>query len=113
MLTKSISLGSKILIIYCIFSALAIIPVTDAQANNSQRGNKWEASLKIVESNSTSIDGQNGSNIDLKSDFGWGLTLGYNLNPHILINFDFSSTTPSYNATSINDEGDTLKAATP
>ena len=109
MLTNSISLGSKILIICCVFGALAIIPITDAKANNSQRSDKWEASLKIVESNSTTIDGQNGSNIDLKSSFGWGLTLGYNLNPHVLINFDFFATSPSYNVTSINDGGDTYK----
>jgi opacity protein-like surface antigen len=46
----------------------------------------------------------------MKSDFGWGFTLGYNLNPHILFNFDFGSTTPSYAATLVDsDDGSIYK----
>ena len=77
---------------------------SEANANYTKRSDKWEASFKVLNNQSTSIDGQNGSNTSLKSDYGWGFTFGYNVNPHILVNFDFSSSTPSYEANLIDDE---------
>jgi len=83
---------------------LASVVSADANANYTKRSDKWEASFKILNTQSTDIGGEDESNIAMKSDFGWGFTLGYNLNPHILFNFDFSSTTPSYDATLVDAE---------
>jgi len=92
---------SKLVVLSCIVGFLVS---THANANYTKRSDKWEASFKILNTQSTDIDGQNGSQTSMKSDFGWGFTLGYNLNPHILLNFDFSASTPSYKATLVDSE---------
>jgi len=94
-------LMSKLVVLSCIVGFLVS---THANANYTKRSDKWEASFKILNTQSTDIDGQNGSQTSMKSDFGWGFTLGYNLNPHILLNFDFSASTPSYKATLVDSE---------
>ncbi|WP_246028800.1 porin family protein [Litorilituus sediminis] len=78
----------------------------DSLANYTKRDGRWEASFQLLNSLSADVDGKNGSQLDLDSDIGWGFTLGYNLNPHILLNFDFASVTPDYKATLIEDDGD-------
>jgi len=98
-------LMAKTVIFSSIIALLAITVSVDANANYTKRAEKWESSFKVLNNQSTTIDGQNGSNTAMKSDYGWGFTLGYNLNPHILFNFDFSSSTPSYEATLIDDDG--------
>ncbi|HBY84523.1 MAG TPA: hypothetical protein DEO86_01475 [Colwellia sp.] len=95
---------SKLMIISCVIGLLASTVSTDVNANYTKRSDKWEASFKILNNQSTSIDGQNGSELDMESDYGWGFTLGYNINPHVLVNFDFSSSTPSYEATLVDAE---------
>ncbi len=58
---------------------------------------------------STEVNGENESFAALDSDMGWGLTLGYNLNTHVLVNFQFTSTSPKYDATLIDeDSGDSF-----
>ncbi len=94
-------LMSKLVVLSCIVGFLVS---THANANYTKRSDKWEASFKILNTQSTDIDGQNGSQTSMKSDFGWGFTLGYNLNPHIFLNFDFSASTPSYKATLVDSE---------
>ncbi len=95
---------SKIILFSCIIGLLATTVSTDASANYTKRSGKMEASFKVLNNQATDINGQNGSEIATESDYGWGLTLGYNLNPHILFNFDFSSSTPSYKAKLIDDD---------
>lgn len=101
LMTKAVIFSSVIALLACTVS-------TDANANYTKRSDKWESSFKIVYSEDTTVDGKNGSSLDLESDYGWGFTLGYNVNPHILVNFDFSSTTPSYEATAVRDDGNTI-----
>ena len=97
---------SKLMVVSCVIGLLVGTVSTDANANYTKRTDKWEASFKLLNNQSTDIDGQNGAKTATESDFGWGFTLGYNLNPHILLNFDFSSSTPSYEATLIDDNGE-------
>ncbi len=94
------------MVVSCVIGLLVGTVSTDANANYTKRTDKWEASFKLLNNQSTDIDGQNGAKTATESDFGWGFTLGYNLNPHILLNFDFSSSTPSYEATLIDDNGE-------
>ena len=86
---------TKTIIFSTVIALLALTVSTDVNANYTKRSDKWEASFKVLHSLSTDIGGQDESNIAMKSYYGWGFTLGYNVNPHILVNFDFSSTTPS------------------
>jgi opacity protein-like surface antigen len=103
-------LMSKVMIVSCVVGLLASTLSTDASANYTKRSDNWEGSFKILNTQDSVIDGQNGTQIDLDSDYGWGFTLGYNVNPHILVNFDFSSSTPSYDATLVGKEtGDIYK----
>ncbi|TMM46077.1 outer membrane beta-barrel protein [Colwellia ponticola] len=102
-------LMSKLTVVSCAIGFLASTVSVDANANYTHRSDKWEASFKVLNSQSADINGQNDSTIAMKSDYGWGFTFGYNLNPHILINFDFSSTTPSYEATLVKDNGSEYK----
>lgn len=97
-------LMGKALIFSSIIALLAITVSADANANYTKRSDKWEASFKVLNNQSTTIDGQNGSSTAMESDYGWGFTLGYNVNPHILVNFDFSSSTPSYQAALIDSD---------
>lgn len=99
-------LMSKLMVASCVLALLAATVSTDASANYTKRSDKWEASFKVLNNQSSDIDGQNGSQTAMESDYGWGFTLGYNLNHHILFNFDFSSSTPSYDATLIDAEGE-------
>jgi len=95
---------SKAMILSCIVTLLAVTVSVDANANYTKRSDKWEASFKLLNNQSSDVDGNNGSKLSIDSDYGWGFTLGYNVNPHILVNFDFSSTTPNYQATAIDDD---------
>ncbi|WP_245942493.1 porin family protein [Candidatus Colwellia aromaticivorans] len=79
----------------------------DSQAKYTQRDGKWEASFITLNSLSSDISGENGSAVDIDSDIGWGFTLGYNVNPHVLVNFEFSSTSPKYDATLVSEDDNT------
>ncbi len=59
----------------CIIGLLGATLSSEANANYTKRSDKWEASFKVLNNQSTSIDGQNGSNTSMKSDYGWGLLL--------------------------------------
>jgi opacity protein-like surface antigen len=102
-------LMTKLVVLNCIIVFFALTMSTDANAKYSKRSGKWESSFKILNNQSLDIDGKNGSKTVIESDFGWGFTLGYNLNPHILFNFDFSSSTPSYDATLIDEDGSSFQ----
>ncbi len=75
-------------------------------AKQTKRDGKWESSFKLLHSLSTDINGKMGSSIDIDSDIGWGFSLGYNINPHILVNYEFTSTTPKYDATIVDEDND-------
>lgn len=96
---------SKLILLTCLLGLLASTVSVDANAKYTKRSDKWEASFKVLNNQFTDIDGQGGSSLSLDSDYGWGGTLGYNVNPHILVNVDFSSSTPSYKTTTIDENG--------
>jgi len=101
----------KIVLLSCIIGLFAAIYSADSQAKYTKRDGKWEASLQFLNSQSVDISGENSSALAIDSDLGWGFSLGYNLNNHLLLNFEFSSVTPDYQATLIEDDGDTYEVA--
>lgn len=94
------------LVILSIMALLVLSYSTDSQAKYTKRDGKLEASFIVLNSLSSDISGENGSAVDIDSDIGWGFTLGYNVNPHVLVNFEFSSTSPKYDATLVNEDND-------
>jgi opacity protein-like surface antigen len=98
------------MIIKKIISALIVLTIISysqfSEANYTKRSDRWEASFKVVGSESFDNNGVNGSTVDVKDDLGWGFSLGYNFNPHLLVNFEWTSVSPKYDATLIEDDGD-------
>ena len=85
---------------------IALLSVScDAFANYTIRDGKWESTFQLLSSQSTSVAGENDTGVSLDSDIGWGFTLGYNVNANLLLNFEFSSLTPDYEATLTDDKG--------
>lgn len=98
MTIKKIAVTSIILLLLISFS-------DTSEANYTKRSDRWETSLKMVGSESFDVSGTNNSSVDVDNDFGWGFSLGYNFNPHLLVNFEWTSITPKYAATLIKDDG--------
>ena len=88
-----------------LIAIVALSASCDALANYTKRDGKWESTFQLLSSQSSSIDGENDTGVKIDSDLGWGFTLGYNVSPHILLNFEFSSLTPDYQATLVDDKG--------
>lgn len=97
--------GINIVIVSCVVGMLMSTFSTDANARYTKRSDKWESTFKLLENQSAEIGGENGSVTKLKSDVGWGFSLGYNINHHILVNYELTTSTPSYHAHLISDQG--------
>jgi opacity protein-like surface antigen len=93
-------------VLLSIIALLALSYSVDSEAKYTKRDGKWESSFQLLNSLSTDFDGKNGSGVEIDSDIGWGFTVGYNVNPHILVNYQFSATTPDYDATLTSEDGD-------
>jgi opacity protein-like surface antigen len=97
---------NKAVFLTCIITLFTAFFSADLHAKYTKRDGRWEASLQMVNSQSADVSGENGSALALDSDLGWGLSLGYNYNNHLLVNFEFTSVTPDYKAALIEDDGD-------
>ena len=73
------------------------------------RGGNWEFSLPIVYADSARISGQNGTSVDVNSDWGFGFGLGYNFNDNLQLNGLLTFGYRSYEATTVNTDGSTRK----
>lgn len=71
---------------------------------DDNRANKWDFSFNILSTESDTLSGQNGSGLDIKSETGWGFGIGYNLNAHLALGFDFSYVEPKYTATVVYED---------
>jgi opacity protein-like surface antigen len=89
---------AKSVIAGCLIGFFLLINISEVEAKQTKRNDKWEASFQLINSQSDFLEGVNGSSLNIDSDIGWGFTLGYNLNEHFLINFDWVATTPNYQA---------------
>lgn len=99
-------IGKSLLVIFSSIALLALSYSADTQAKYTKRDGKWEASFQLVNSQSADTNGENGSGVEIDSEIGWGLTLGYNFNPHLLVNFQFTSLSPQYDATLVAEDTD-------
>ncbi|MBT8041186.1 MAG: porin family protein [Xanthomonadales bacterium] len=62
------------------------------------RHGQWEASLLGQASSGFDLSGDQGSSIDVDDAFGFGFTIGYNLNAHWNFSYKFTLNSPDYSA---------------
>jgi len=100
-------LGRKTIALSLMLTSFLLGYSTDVNANQTKRDGKWEATFQFSNTQSFDINGVNGagdsitSNID--NDLGWGFTLGYNINEHVLVNFEWMASTPNYSVNFIDE----------
>ena len=80
---------------------LSLTMLSEVSAKQSIRAGKWEASLGGLYSTENTTNGSFGSSLNIEDDFGWNASMGYNVNPHLLINFEWQMLKPTYTATYI------------
>ena len=97
----------KLVLFISVFALLSLSFSGESNAKQTRRDGKWEGGFKLLHSLSTDVEGEMGSSLDIDSDIGWGFSLGYNVNPHILVNYEFTSITPKYDATLVDEDDDT------
>ena len=85
-------------------ASLVVGYVSDASANQTKRAGKWESTFQFSNTQSFSVGSDQGSRIEVDNDLGWGFTLGYNINEHLLVNLEWMATRPSYKATFVSDD---------
>jgi len=62
------------------------------------RGGTWEFYLPLTYADSATVNGQNGTSVDINADWGFGLGFGYNFNDHFQLNGLFTWNSRSYDA---------------
>jgi opacity protein-like surface antigen len=62
------------------------------------REDTWEASLLVGSQSGVSASGENGSSVDIDSEFGWGFSVGWNMTPKWNFAFRFMLAKPDYTA---------------
>lgn len=75
----------------------ALLLASTAMAQQD-RSNMWEFGVSLNNFSSESLDGSNGSFVDIDSSTGFGLALNYNFNNHFAIGGEFTWNTPDYDA---------------
>jgi opacity protein-like surface antigen len=95
--------------------ALVLVLLLASTSLQAQRFNKkpdyaglrdgtWEAAALIGNQSSVSAAGENGSSIDIKSEFGWGFSLGWNMTPKWNFSWTFMLAEPGYSATVVPED---------
>jgi opacity protein-like surface antigen len=89
------------------FSVLAAVcllgGVSPAVAADSDRGEKWQFYIPITYIGSETIGGENGTSVDLNSDFSWGFAFGYNFNERFHLGFEITWIDMNYDVTVAQD----------
>lgn len=98
-------LGKKIAVVSVLIGSLFVGMISVAEANQTRRAGQWESTFQLTNTQSFNIDGQDNSSVAVDNDIGWGFSLGYNINAHVLVNFEWMATRPDYKARFINDNG--------
>jgi hypothetical protein len=62
------------------------------------RGGTWEFYLPLTYADSATVNGQNGTSVDINADWGFGFGFGYNFNDHFQLNGLFTWNSRSYDA---------------
>jgi opacity protein-like surface antigen len=86
-------------------AVLAVALMTGATAADAlDREDRWEFSLGTFYQLGTSIEAQEGSDIDTKDEFGFSLGGGYNFTDQVATTFGFQWAGVGYNATGVDED---------
>ena len=105
----------RIVVVVVVLAAVwAIMPGTaDAQSYTAVRpggrAGSWDFYLPLVYADSATINGQNGSKVDINGDFGFGFGFGYNFTDNFQLNGIFNWNSRSYDATVVKTDGTTAR----
>ena len=66
-----------------------------SNAQTSRAGN-WEGSISAIYQESSEFDGENGSFVDIESDWGFGFNFALNINPKLSVGMDIEYLKPKY-----------------
>ena len=69
-----------------------------AAAADSERAKKWQASIPVTFTSSSTVESLGGTSFTLDSDVGWGISFGYNVNDRFLVGADITWIGASYDA---------------
>lgn len=90
--------------LFILFLLLIVSTTVHAQRFNTKqtydnlRHGQWEVSLLTQYQNSTDLSGKGGSSLDVDESWGWGFTIGYNLNAKWNFQYKFTMVEPDYSA---------------
>ena len=92
-----------VVVVLAVVAVWAVMPATaDAQsftaARPGGRAGHWEFTLPLTYAESAKIEGQNGSSVDINSDWGFGFGFGYNVSDNFQVNGMFTWNSRSYEA---------------
>jgi opacity protein-like surface antigen len=92
-----------VVVVLAVAAIWAAVPGTaDAQsftaARPGGRAGHWEFILPLTYAESAKIEGQNGSSVDINSDWGFGFGFGYNFTDNFQLNGTFIWNSRSYQA---------------
>jgi hypothetical protein len=63
-----------------------------------KRANTWEASIAVISQDGANYTFSNSNSaLSVESSSGWGFSLGYTPSNHLLLNWEFATTSPRYN----------------
>jgi len=106
---------NRIMVVALVIAALGVFMPEPADAQSfttvrpGGRGGSWEFFLPLIYTESATINGQNGSSVDLNADWGMGFGFGYNFNENFQINGLFNWSSRSYDALVVNSDGTTRR----
>ena len=103
----------KIMAIACTMAAVWLSMPMAADAGGasvvrkSDRERTWDFYLPLTYAEETTIDGQQGSSVEIDDGFGIGFGVGYNFNDHFQLGGLFNWSYRSYDATAVREDGST------
>ena len=105
---------ARISVFVCVIAVFCSVGLADVAGAESYsvvrpggRGGTWEFLLPLKYTDSAAINGAGGSRVDISSDWGLGFGFGYNINDHFQLNGIFDWSYRSYQATIVQDNGQT------
>lgn len=105
----------KVIAIFCTMAAVWLSMPMAADAGGasvvrkSDRERTWDFYLPLTYAEETTIDGQQGSSVEIDDGFGIGFGVGYNFNDHFQLGGIFNWSSRSYDATAVREDGSTRR----